>query len=89
MKRRKYIKRYEPIIKGIPTEQCDDGQYVLFSEYLKERHSLEHSCDHLQKIVGEIAALVRRDQNKETLLQAVERVMQANGSDHVHAKRVT
>lgn len=40
--------------------------------------SLEHSRDNLKEIVGEVAAIVKRDHNKETVIQAVQRVFDAS-----------
>lgn len=69
----KNLKRYD-LTTAAGIQQRTEGQYVLFSDYLKERQSLTSSRDHLKGIVDEIASVVKRDQNKETLLGAVKRV---------------
>lgn len=68
------IQRYDPQSSAGMSEQ-PDGQYVKFDDYLALRRSLTGSRDNLLRIIDEVAAIVNRDQNKETLAQAVQRAV--------------
>ncbi len=71
----KYVKRFVFDRESNGLFPDEDGGWVRFEDYIKERQSFRKSRDNLNRILSEIAELVQRDQNEESLLDAVKRAV--------------
>ena len=78
------VKRYEPDydVTGFNGMAEDgDGAYVLYADYATleaDRDTLRAERSNLLDIVAGVAAATKRDQNKESVVQSVERVCAEN-----------